>query len=100
MMRIYYADMAKAFKRKDYKRRPVVVLEDLGDMVKVMKVTSRNRDDKYHTRMNNFLIYGFCDVSHVYKIPKKYLMGFVRDCTTSEIENILYKSSKINSKSY
>lgn len=98
MLKIYYADMAKAFKRKDYKKRPVVVLEDLGDTVKVMKVTSRNRDDKYHARMNNFLIYGFCDVSHVYRIPKKYLMGFVRECTTSETEGIFHKLIGIHEK--
>ena len=93
MFKICYADLAKAFGKKEFKRRPVVIMEDFGDSVKILKVTSRNRDDKYHVRMNNFLIYGFCDVSKFYIIKKKYLLSYVRDCTTSESEAI---KNKIN----
>lgn len=93
MFKICYADLAKAFGKKEFKRRPVVIMEDLGDSVKILKVTSRNRDDKYHVRMNNFLIYGFCDISECYIIKKKYLLNYVRDCTASESEAI---KNKIN----
>ena len=100
MFRICYADLSKAFKNNEFKRRPVVVIEDLGNNVKVLKITSRNRNDKYHVRMNNFLIYGFCDISHCYIIPKRYLISNVRDCTISEMESITSKVDKYFSKKY
>lgn len=95
MFRICYADLAKAFKNKDLKRRPVVVIKDLGRKVVVLKITGRSINDKYHVRMNHFLIYGFCDVGNIYTIDKKYILSYVRDCTTSEVESI-----KINLKNF
>lgn len=89
MYKIYFADMGRATGNHNMGKRPVVSLnvED-EDYVKVMKVTSRMRNDEFHVRMNNFLVHGYCDVSHTYRIKKKYLLDWIRDCTVSETEGI------------
>lgn len=91
MFKIYYANMAKGTGMSEIGKRPVVSVKSDGDYVEVYKITSRNRDDKFHARMNNFMVHGYCDISHKYRINKKYLTTWIRDCTTSEVENIMEK---------
>lgn len=98
MFRIYYADLAKALKDKSFKVRPVVVVEEDEKNVKVFAITSRNRFGKYYIHMNNYKVYGMCNTSRLYTIPKKYLLNYVRDCTTSETEPIRQRLDSINLK--
>lgn len=72
--------------------RPCVVCSDNGKSLKVYKITTRNKDDKYHFRMNPYKISGFCDAGTCYEIDKKYLVSYKRPCTVSEIQGILNKS--------
>lgn len=95
MFKIYFADMAKATGKKEIKKRPVVVIKESGNYVSVLKITSRNKDDEFHVRMNNFIIHGFCDISHIYKIERRYLLRWMRNCTSSEVEAI---EEKMNSR--
>ena len=88
MYKIYFADMGKGTRIKAMGKRPVVCTEINGDFAKVYKVTSRYKNDKYHIRINNYIVNGFCCLATCYTINKKYLLGFKRDCTTSEIEAI------------
>ena len=88
MYKIYYANMAKGTGMSEIGKRPVVSVRSDGDYVEVYKITSRNRNDEHHVRMNNFLVHGYCDISHKYRINKKYLTSWIRDCTTSEVEGI------------
>lgn len=74
-------------------KRPCVVCSDDGNTLSVYKITTRNKDDKYHCRMNTYKVSGFCDVGICYKIDKKYLVSFKRPCTVSEIQGIMKKSS-------
>ena len=92
--RIYYADMAKAV-CKEKKKRPVVVVAEQGNKVKVHCVTCRNKQDRpsFYVPLNNYLVSGNVEVSHYYWINKKFLLNYVRDCTSSEQEAI-YKGCK------
>ena len=81
--------------KKEIKKRPVVVIKESGNYVSVLKITSRNKDDEFHVRMNNFIIHGFCDISHIYKIERRYLLRWMRNCTSSEVEAI---EEKLNSR--
>lgn len=89
MFYIYFADMAKATKRSEYKKRPVVVVEDNGNTVKVFNITSRMKDGEKYVHMNNYKIYGYCNTGKLFTISKKFLKNFVRSCTTSEQEEII-----------
>ena len=92
--RIYYADMAKAV-CKEKKKRPVVVVAEPGSKVTVHCVTCRNKQDRpsFYVPLNNYLVSGNVEVSHYYWINKKFLLNYVRDCTSSEQEAI-YKGCK------
>lgn len=87
--KIYYADMGKAV-CKEKKKRPVVVVAENGNKVKVHCVTCRNKEDRsnFYVPLNNYLVNGNVEVNHYYWIDKKYLLNFVRDCTMNEQENI------------
>lgn len=88
MYKIYYADLGKATGVKEIGRRPVVVVGQKGDKLKCYKVTSRMRNDFRHIRLNSYMVSGYCDVSQAYYINKKYLNGFKRNCTTTEMDAI------------
>lgn len=88
MYKIYFADLGKATGNKEIGKRPVVFVGVVDGKAKVYKITSRNRNDKKHIRMNSYIISGFCDISQYYLIDTKYLMSYKRDCTKSEIDAI------------
>lgn len=101
MYKIYYADMAKATGISEMGKRPVVSVGFVnGDKnkVKVYKITSRNRNDKFHVKINTYVVNGYCDISNLYIIDTKYLLNFKRDCTTSEINAIKKKTIWKNKK--
>lgn len=96
MYKIYFADMGKATRIPQMGTRPVVVVKGDKNTVTVYKITSRMREDKRHVRMNNYVIVGFCDISKSYTIDRKYLKGFKRYCTTSEINSIQRRAREYN----
>ena len=87
--KIYYANMGLAV-RKEKKIRPVVVVDEYNNRVRVHCVTCRNKDDRpdYYVPLNPYKVYGNVEVSRYYWIDKKYLLDCVRECTTSEVEAI------------
>lgn len=87
MYQIYICDFKKAGLYQ-IGTRPVVVTKKENGSYIVYKITSRERNDKYHVRLNNYMIYGYCDISGWYKLDKKCLLKYIRDCTTSEIQAI------------
>lgn len=86
MYQIYICDFKKA-NIPQAGVRPVVVTK-MGNKCIVYKITSRERNDKYHVRLNNYMIHGYCDISGWYKLDRCCLLNYVRDCTTSEIQAI------------
>lgn len=88
MYKIYWCDLGKATEKPEIGKRPVVVIGYDDQYVKVLKVTCRNREDRFHVHMNNFLVHGYCSCDVCYYIPKKYLLDFRRDCTTCEYTKI------------
>lgn len=88
MYKVYFADLGKATGIKEIGKRPVVSVGLIDGKAKVYKITSRNREDYKHIRMNTYIISGYCDISKFYLIDKKYLISYQRDCTKSEIEAI------------
>ncbi len=94
MYKVYFADMGKATGVNEMGKRPVVVINRNKDKVEVLKITSRNRNDKFHIRMNNYIINGYCETAKSYWIDKKYLLSYKRDCTTSEEAAIKEKRKK------
>ena len=94
MYKIYFADLGKATGIPEIGKRPVVFVGMVNGKAKVYKITSRNRNDRFHVRMNNYIVNGFCDISQFYLIDKKYLLSYKRDCTTSEIKSINKFSKK------
>lgn len=89
-MKIYSVDLAKALNNKDIKCRPCVILEETEHTITVLPITSRMRPDRFHIRMDNYIIYGFCSINKPTTILKKYRKGFIRDCTKRE-ENAIYQ---------
>lgn len=88
MYQIYYAKLGKAL-APQVKTRPVVVVHDYGDKVGIYKVTGRYcTDEPYYVHMNSFKIYGYCNVKMYHVIDKKYLLSYVRACTTEEEQEI------------
>lgn len=92
---IFYADMGKAVCREK-KTRPVVVVAENGNKVKVHCVTCRNKDSRpnYYVPLNPYMVSGNVEVNHYYWIDKKFLLKRIRDCTTSEITAIANGASK------
>lgn len=86
--KIYYANLGKATGIKEIGTRPIVSIKVEDDFVVVCKITSRMRPDFRHIKMNQYLISGFCDISQTYRIDRKFLGSYVRDCTTSEVQLI------------
>lgn len=95
MYKIFWADLGKATDKKEIGTRPVVSVEVRGNQVKVYEITCRNRQDKYHARMNNYLISGYCNCDKAFWIDKKYLKHYVRDCTMQEHNNISEKIKEL-----
>ena len=95
---IYYANLRKGLHDSNEKIRPVVIVGEEEKNVKVLAITSRYKSDKYHVKMNNFLIHGCCDVGNIYKINKKYILQYVRGCTESEVNAIENKLGKFEIK--
>ena len=91
MYKIYFAELGKATGIKEIGTRPVVLISENDKECMVLKITSRNRDDRKHVRMNPYIINGFCDISQTYFIDKKYLKDYMRDCTKSEYSSIREK---------
>lgn len=89
-MKIVYVDMKKATGNPAIGVRPVVVLWKNNGIAKVMKITSRNKGNKFHAHMNNYVISGFCCCSEVYYINSDFVDNgtFMRNCTRSEVEEI------------
>jgi len=87
MYKIYWVNMTKAGYANAGKR-PVVCIDEQGDKLKVLEITSRNKNDRYHAHMNNYLIRGYCDCGTTYKVNKKFVLSYVRECTLEEQTNI------------
>jgi len=88
MFKIYWINMAKATGDKRIGTRPVVSVEQNGKILTVYEITTRNKADRYHAHMNNYLIRGYCDCGTAYKVDEKYIKSYVRDCTLSEYKAI------------
>ena len=96
MYKIFWVDMAKATGNKLIGKRPVVSTEANGNILTVYEITSRNKNDRFHAHMNNYLIRGYCDCGIRYEVDKKYVRNYIRDCTLTEYREI---SAKINALS-
>lgn len=90
---IYYANMRCVHPEK--KTRPVVVVAEQGNRVKVHCVTCRCKADRpdFYVPLNHYMISGNVEVKRSYWIDKRFLLDYVRDCTTSEIEAINAKAA-------
>lgn len=91
MYKIYWCNLGKATGVSEIGTRPVVVLKRNGNTATVVSITSRNKDGKYYVRMNPFLVAGYCNCTKEFLINRKYLMGYKRDCTSSEEDAITDK---------
>ena len=96
MYKIFYADLGKITGEKEIGTRPVVSVKTIGEKAIVYKITSRMRPDFRHVRMNNYKIFGFCDVSKSYTIPKNMLKWYQRDCTRSETDEIRRRANRLD----
>lgn len=93
---IYLADFAKAGYKEIGNNRPCVVLSNNGSTAKVLRITSRNKEQyNFCVHINNYIVHGYCDTSKIYEISSKYLHTFRRKTTLSEERAIL---SKLRSK--
>lgn len=98
MYKIYFVDMGKATGYREIGRRPVVCIGSYNDKVKVLKLTTRLKDNKYHIRMNPYMVRGFCDCGDLYLVDKKWLQSFKRECTISEQKAITAAYSYLKNK--
>lgn len=88
MYKIFDVDMSRATGNNEIGYRPVVCVKVEGSKAYVFKITKRNKNMLYHARMNPYMIYGYCCVSMMYIIDRKYLKKYKRDCTRSECDGI------------
>ena len=96
MYKIYWCNLGKAVGNPEIGVRPIVSTGIVNGKVKVFQITSRNRDDRYHVRMNHYMIRGFCGMGYYYLIDKKYLLDYCRDCTTSEMDTMNQKIKELH----
>ena len=96
MYKIYWCNLGKAVGNPEIGVRPIVSTGIVNGKVKVFQITSRNRNDRYHVRMNHYMIRGFCGMSYYYLIDKKYLLDYCRDCTTSEVDAMNQKIKELH----
>lgn len=96
MYKIYWCNLGKAVGNPEIGVRPIVSTGIVNGKVKVFQITSRNRDDRYHVRMNHYMIRGFCGMGYYYLIDKKYLLDYCRDCTTSEMDAMNQKIKELH----
>lgn len=76
---IYYANMRCVHPEK--KTRPVVVVAEQGNRVKVHCVTCRNKSDRpdFYVPLNHYMISGNVEVKRSYWIDKKFLLDYVKE---------------------
>ena len=96
MYKIYWCNLGKAVGNPEIGVRPIVSTGFVNGKVKVFQITSRNRNDRYHVRMNHYMVRGFCGMSYYYLIDRKYLLDYCRDCTTSEVDAMNQKIKELH----
>lgn len=88
MYQIYTARLDLALV-PEAKIRPVVVMEEHGNSVKIAAITSRWHDGEAgYIKLNDYLVHGYVNVRRTHTIGKQFLKKYVRDCTLSEQEEI------------
>lgn len=97
MFKVYWCNLGKAIGVPAAGKRPVVVVGTEGNRVYAYPITSRNRNDMYHARMNPYMVKGYCDVGNLYTFDRKYMVGFVRSCTLDEEKNIKHAIKVVDS---